>query len=81
MARTSTETYAEAIRTVLAEFNGGPVRSKDLVDAILAKGLVPNGKYAYNSILKVARDSNEFETTHGKVSLAKAGAPAAAAQE
>lgn len=76
----TTVTYTEAAKQVLQELGGGPIRSGDLIAAILERGLVPNTKYLYNHVLRAVRESAEFDTsTRGYVALANTAAPATAA--
>ena len=73
MGRKRIANYTEVAKQMLQELGGGPVRSGDLVRAVIDKGLVPDTKYIYNHLLRAVRESSEFNTSlRGYVSLGEA---------
>jgi len=65
--------YAEAAFETLTELGGGPVRSKELADAVHKSGRVEESKYSYHYILKACKDDSRFDTsTRGRVAFATA---------
>jgi hypothetical protein len=74
--------YADAVKSVLTELGGGPIRSQDLVKAVLERGIVEDGKYVYHYLLKAARDNSDtFDTSKRGFIALNTGAPAAVAVE
>lgn len=64
--------YAQAAFEVLTEMGGGPVRSKELSDAVHASGKVEESKYSYHYILKGCKDDPRFDTSvRGRIGLAE----------
>lgn len=63
--------YADAAFEVLSEMGGGPVRSKELVEAVQEKGDLPDTKYFYHYVLKACKEDERFDTSErGRIGLA-----------
>ena len=64
--------YAVAAKVALEEVGGGPLRSKQLFDLMVEKGMIPNEKNVYNYVLKACKESPDFDTSaRGRIGLAK----------
>jgi len=68
------QVYVDAVRTILTQNGGGPMRGGEVFTQAKAQGLLPDVKFAYNYTLKAAKTSPEFDTSkRGWIALANTG--------
>jgi hypothetical protein len=71
MARPARTNHIDVAVSILTEFGGGPLSSKDIVKIAQERGLINDKKYTYNAFLRKLRESNLLDTSvRGQIALA-----------